>query len=166
MERLWAPWRMAYIDKNEEPKESSSHCIFCAKASANDDAENFIVHRGKAAFVLLNVYPYNNGHIMIAPYRHTAKLADLDNDTLLEIMLLTRQSQEALAASFGPDGYNIGINLGKIAGAGIADHLHQHIVPRWGGDSNFMHVIADTKVMPDSLENSYRKIVEAWRSRG
>lgn len=162
MERLWAPWRMAYIDNNEAPKPHTRECVFCAKVAESDDVANLIVHRGSNAFVLLNLYPYNNGHLMIVPYQHTSRLVDLSDETMLEIMLLTRRAQNALASAFAPDGYNIGINLGRIAGAGIADHLHQHIVPRWGGDSNFMHVIADTKVMPDSLESSFRKIKAAW----
>ncbi|HEY3328749.1 MAG TPA: HIT domain-containing protein [Capsulimonadaceae bacterium] len=158
---------MAYIDKSDLPKKDEHRCIFCDKAADDDDQRNLILYRGRTAFVLLNLYPYNNGHLMIAPYQHTCKLTELSDETMLEIMQLTRDAQLALKGAFAPDGYNVGINLGAIAGAGIADHMHQHIVPRWGGDSNFMHVIGDTKVMPDSLENSYRKIKEAWgRSDG
>jgi ATP adenylyltransferase len=155
---------MAYIKMNEQTKKGPTGCVFCDKSASTDDVENLLIFRGKKAFVLMNLYPYNNGHLMVAPYLHTANLSDLDDETLLEIMLLTSQSQQALARAFAPNGYNVGINLGQIAGAGIADHLHQHIVPRWNGDSNFMHVIADTKVLPESLAVTREKIVAAWAS--
>lgn len=163
MERLWAPWRMAYIKTDEVAKPGPTGCIFCDKPAEDDDRQNLIVHRGKTAFVLMNLFPYNNGHLMVAPYKHTASLADLDNETLLEMMTLARNSQDALQIAFHPEGYNLGMNLGKVAGAGIADHLHLHIVPRWNGDTNFMPVLAETKVLPDSLQGSYDKIVKAWK---
>ena len=164
MDRLYAPWRMAYVDQpqKEQTSPGASGCIFCDKAAAHDDDRNLIVHRAERAFVLLNLFPYNNGHLMVVPYRHTADLADLDQPTLLELMTLARQAQAALGRAFHPDGYNLGMNLGQAAGAGIADHLHLHIVPRWGGDTNFMPVLADVKVLPDSLESSCRKIRAAW----
>ena len=163
MERLYAPWRMAYID--QPGKDTAAHgsgCIFCDKAGETDDDRNLIVHRGAHAFVLLNLFPYNNGHLMVAPYQHTARLDDLDDAATLEIMTLARRAQAALARAFHPHGYNLGMNLGTVAGAGIADHLHLHIVPRWDGDTNFMPVLADVKILPDSLENSARKLREAW----
>jgi ATP adenylyltransferase len=153
---------MAYIKSDNPPKPGPKGCIFCDKPDENDDSTNLIVYRGNDAFVLMNLFPYNNGHLMVAPYLHTSSLAELPDATLLEIMQLTQAAQEALRVSFRPDGYNIGMNLGTVAGAGIADHLHMHIVPRWNGDANFMPVIGETKVLPDSLENSYRKIREAW----
>jgi ATP adenylyltransferase len=164
MERLWAPWRMAYIKSGDLVKPGPSGCIFCDKPAQQEDKANLIVHRGKTAFVLMNLFPYNNGHLMIAPYKHTSSLADLDDEARLEIMSLSCEAQRALETAFRPEGYNLGMNLGKVAGAGIADHLHLHIVPRWNGDTNFMPVLADTKVLPDSLESSYTKIVEAWKS--
>jgi len=154
---------MAYIKTEEMAKPGPTGCIFCDKPEEQDDNANLIVHRGKKAFVLMNLFPYNNGHLMIAPYKHTASLDDLDEDALLEIMTLCREAQHALAGAFRPEGYNLGMNLGKVAGAGIAEHLHLHIVPRWNGDTNFMPVLADTKVLPDSLQGSYNKIVEAWK---
>jgi ATP adenylyltransferase len=153
---------MAYINMDDAPKPGPTGCIFCDKSADNNDVKDLIIYRGKLAFVLMNLYPYNSGHLMIAPYRHTAILSELSDDIMLEMMQLTARAQQALSRAFHPDGYNIGINLGRVAGAGIADHIHQHIVPRWNGDSNFMPVLAETKVMPDSLENSYRKIVDAW----
>lgn len=157
---------MAYINMDETPAPGAAGCIFCDKPAQDNDRKNLIVYRGENAFVLMNLFPYNNGHLMIAPYKHTSRLADLDDAALLEIMSLTVRAQAALKIAFGPDGYNVGMNLGRVAGAGIADHLHQHIVPRWNGDSNFMPVIGETKVLPDSLDNSYAKIRSAWEQHG
>jgi len=166
MDRLYAPWRMAYIDQPAPAKEHSHNgaCVFCSKARSEDDSANLVVFKGIHSFVLMNVYPYTNGHVMVAPYDHTANLDDLSVDTLTEIMLLTRRAVDALRISIHPDGYNIGMNLGKVAGAGIADHLHMHIVPRWDGDTNFMPVIAETKILPDSLESSFNKLRAAWKT--
>ena len=163
MDRLYAPWRMAYIDQpDKDHPADGSGCIFCDKAAQDADDKNLIVHRGTHAFVLLNLFPYNNGHLMVAPYQHTASLGDLGDATALELMTLARQAQAALERAFHPHGYNLGMNLGTVAGAGIADHLHLHVVPRWNGDTNFMPVLADVKVLPDSLENSARKLRAAW----
>jgi ATP adenylyltransferase len=168
MERLFAPWRMTYISADTADGGGSAisigtpKCIFCDKVASQDDQANLIVHRGTTAFVLLNLYPYNNGHLMVAPYLHTARLTDLDGEALGEIMELIKHCEAALDHAYKPQGYNIGMNLGQIAGAGIADHLHMHIVPRWSGDTNFMPVLGDTKVLPDSLQGSYEKIVLAW----
>lgn len=155
MERLWAPWRMTYIDgANVEPGE----CIFCAKAAAVTDEENLIVHRGSRCFVIMNLYPYNNGHLMIAPYAHVPSIEELDAETLTDIMTTAQLCLAALREAMHPQGYNMGINQGAVAGAGIKDHVHLHIVPRWNGDTNFMPVLADTKVMPDFLANTYRQL--------
>ena len=159
MQHLWAPWRMAYI--GEEPAPG---CIFCIKSAEERDAENFIVHRGTHAFVMLNAFPYNSGHLMVAPYRHTAAFAELSRDELGDLMALAQQSLQALAHAYGPPGYNLGMNLGRIAGAGIADHLHLHVVPRWDGDTNFMPVIADTRVLPEALAETYRRLRAAWET--
>jgi len=155
---------MTYIGMNDHKEKGPEGCIFCDKSSDIHDKENLIIHRGETAFVLLNLYPYNNGHLMVAPYLHTSSLSDLSDEALLEIVKLTRKAQETLAKAYHPHGYNIGMNLGAVAGAGIADHLHQHIVPRWNGDANFMPVIGETKVLPESLEQSYEKILNAWNS--
>ncbi len=167
MDRLYAPWRMAYIeqpqkDKPPQPGEGATGCVFCDKAAATDDIANLIVHRGKAAFVLLNLFPYNNGHLMVVPYLHTANLSDLDDAVSLELWTLAKRAQAALAKAMHPEGYNLGMNLGTVSGAGIADHLHLHIVPRWNGDTNFMPVLADVKVLPDALENTCRTLRAVW----
>src|SRR5690349_9421566 len=129
MQRLWTPWRMAFVGSNEPVG-----CIFCAKAAERRDEENLILYRGEHAFVLLNLYPYNSGHLMVAPYLHTGDLAGLPVEVGAELLALTQRSVGALTAEYRPEGFNIGMNLGKIAGAGIPDHLHVHVVPRWGGD--------------------------------
>lgn len=154
---------MAYVD---QPAPNAPHadggCVFCDKAQSRDDEKNLVVFRGAHVFVLLNVFAYNNGHVMVIPYRHTALLTELSDDTLLELMTTARQAQAALQSAFRPEGYNLGMNLGTAGGAGIADHLHLHVVPRWNGDTNFMPVLADVKVLPDSLEHSARVLREAW----
>ncbi len=160
MEKLWAPWRMAYIEVT-----APTGCVFCEKPAIGRDPEHWIIHRGEQAFVILNAFPYNNGHLMVAPFRHTADLESLSPHEQAEIFALTQLCVSLLRAAYAPDGYNVGMNLGKTAGAGIADHLHMHIVPRWNGDTNFMPVIADTKVLPDSLNNTYGKLREALQSR-
>ena len=159
MEHLWAPWRMAYVGVEQPPG-----CIFCVKPGEDRDVENCILHRGKHAFVMLNAFPYNSGHLLIAPYRHTADLGELTGEEALEMMQLAQQGIAALGRAFRPDGHNLGMNLGRVAGAGIADHLHLHIVPRWNGDNNFMTVVADTRVLPEALADSYQKLREAWQT--
>ncbi len=162
MERLYAPWRMAYIEQPEKPKAGSTGCVFCDAAASADDVQNLIVHRGASAFVLLNKFPYSNGHLLVVPYRHTANLTDLDDAATLELLTLAKTAQAALTQAMHPEGFNLGMNLGVAAGAGIADHLHLHVVPRWDGDTNFMPVISDVKVMPDALEHSCLLLREAW----
>jgi len=164
MDRLYAPWRMAYVEQPQKPAADATGCVFCDKAASTDDVASLIVHRGKACFVLLNLFPYNNGHLMVVPYLHTAVLTDLEDAALLELLTLAKTAQAALTRAMHPEGYNLGMNLGTAAGAGIADHLHLHVVPRWNGDTNFMPVLADVKVLPDTLENSCRKLREAWAS--
>ena len=167
MDRLYAPWRMAYIEQPQKDRRSAlpqsrTSCVFCDAAAASDDVDNLIVHRGKTAFVLLNLFPYNTGHLLVVPYLHTAKLSDLDDDASLELWTLAKGAQAALESVMHPEGYNLGMNLGTVSGAGIADHLHLHIVPRWNGDTNFMPVLADIKVLPDALENTCRKLRAVW----
>jgi ATP adenylyltransferase len=155
--RLWAPWRVEYVKGG-----GSDDCIFCSKPALGDDAEALIPFRAERCFVMLNAYPYTNGHVMIAPYEHTADLAGLDDDTATELMGLTKRSLRAIDHAYDPDGYNVGANLGRIAGAGIADHVHLHVVPRWTGDTNFMPVVGDTRVMPQSLEDSFAALRDAF----
>jgi ATP adenylyltransferase len=155
--QLWAPWRLEYIDQADE----QSGCVFC-DAAAGDDEERLVVHRGEQAFVLLNKFPYSSGHLMVAPYRHVGEFAGLTDDEALEVHRLAQHGIAALGATYGPQGYNLGWNLGRVAGAGVVDHVHLHVVPRWAGDTNFMPVLADVKVLPEHLHESRRRLVEAW----
>ncbi len=158
MENLWAPWRMAFIaPKTPQPQV----CIFCTQPAAYRDAEHYILYRGTLCFMMLNLYPYNSGHLMIAPYQHVANVEDLDVETLAELMEQVQLALRALRMVMKPDGFNMGINQGKVAGAGFADHMHFHIVPRWNGDTNFMPVIADIKVMPEHLDSVYQQLKQA-----
>jgi ATP adenylyltransferase len=157
-DRLWAPWRLAYVGS---PK--SDGCIFCHKPTAGDDCANYLVFRGESAFVMLNAFPYNNGHLMVAPYAHESQLESLPLSTLNEMMSLCQQGIGALKRVMNPDGFNVGFNLGAAAGAGIKDHLHMHVVPRWNGDTNFMPVLADVRVIPQSLDESWHLLSEAFR---
>ena len=154
MEQLWAPWRMAYIDA---PKKVEG-CVFCHKLETADDREQLVLYRGRHCFIIMNLFPYNNGHLMVAPYRHTADLVGLTAEEQEEMMRLTRHGVRLLKEAFRPEGFNLGMNLGRTAGAGVEDHLHMHIVPRWNGDTNFMPVLAETKVLPDALFSSYDKL--------
>lgn len=155
MEKLWAPWRMEYI---LDSKESGDECIFCDLPRQKNDEQNYIVFRSKLSFVMLNKFPYNNGHIMVIPYKHESDYTALDKDILADMQQLIQKSLIALKNCMEPHGYNVGLNLGRTAGAGIDAHLHYHIVPRWNGDTNFMPVISDTKVISESLEKSWQKL--------
>jgi ATP adenylyltransferase len=166
-QRLWAPWRLEYIKAARGPDRGgvsggSEGCIFCTKPGLGDDAKALIPYRGERCFVMLNAFPYNNGHLMIAPYEHTAELEALDDRTAAELTALTQRSLVALRRAYDPEGFNLGMNLGTIAGAGFADHVHMHLVPRWAGDTNFMPVIADTRVIPQALEDSYTAVRDAF----
>ena len=156
MKRLWTPWRMQYI---QAPKAKPRGCVFCSKvrASKKRDRDNLLLVRGERAFMVLNLYPYTNGHVMVLPYEHTGDLDALDGATLQEMMLLVGQAIRALRRTAHPHGFNIGLNLGKAAGAG-EEHVHFHIVPRWTGDSNYMHVLGETKIIPEYLSETYRKL--------
>lgn len=153
MKRLWSPWRMQYLTE-----ERPQGCIFCVKLAENRDEENLIVWRGERTFLMLNRYPYNPGHLMVIPYLHVPSVEDLPPETLTEMMLLLNRSLAALRRAMSPDAFNIGANLGRVAGAGIADHVHLHVVPRWEGDTNFMPVVADVRVVPEMLADTYRKV--------
>jgi ATP adenylyltransferase len=159
-ERLWAPWRFTYI---EQPSTGalSADCIFVDLPAQECDRDNLLLFRGQKAFVMLNAYPYTNGHLMVAPFKHTADITQLDNDELLEINQLVARSVEWITKVYKPDGFNIGINLGSAAGAGIPTHIHWHIVPRWSGDTNFMTTVGDVRVLPQSLGDSYDKLKAA-----
>jgi ATP adenylyltransferase len=156
--QLWAPWRLEYIQSADE----QPGCFLCIAAKGGDDEALLVVHRGERALVLLNRYPYSPGHVMVAPRRHGVEFADLDDDEALEVHRLAGLAIEALRASMRPDGFNLGWNLGRVAGAGLVDHAHLHVVPRWSGDTNFMPVLADVKVMPEHLAETRRKLVAAW----
>ena len=161
MKFLYAPWRMAYIKKFSE---KCSECFLCKASKEDRDAENLVVYRGEKCFAILNRYPYNNGHLMIAPYKHASRLADLDEKELTELMKLIKLSIDVLEKEYRPDGFNVGLNLGRAAGAGLEDHLHFHIVPRWIGDTNFMPVISETKVIPESFYDSWKRIKKRFQS--
>ncbi len=153
MDTVWAPWRMTYIEM-----EKPSGCILCSKPRENKDTANYILYRAQSNFIILNSYPYNPGHLMVAPYRHVASPEELSREELLEHSELVTRSLVILRESFGCDGFNLGMNLGTVAGAGITDHMHSHIVPRWQGDTNFMPVIASTRVIPQALKDTYQKL--------
>ena len=153
MEHLWAPWRIEYLQRAPD-----AGCILCQKPREDDDEANLILYRGRHNFVILNAFPYNPGHLMIAPYRHIGDLQHFSDREAEELFVMVKRSLELLREVMKPVGFNIGLNLGKAAGAGIADHLHTHIVPRWDGDTNFMPVLSDTKVMSEALSGTYRRL--------
>jgi ATP adenylyltransferase len=157
LRQLWAPWRLEYIQGADEQQG----CIFCDALGAADE-EGLVVHRGRHAFVLLNKFPYSSGHLMVAPLRHEGEFGELTADEALDVHRLASAGLGALAETMHPQGFNLGWNLGRIAGAGVLDHVHLHVVPRWAGDTNFMPVLGDTKVLPETLEDTRRKLVEAW----
>lgn len=162
MEKLWSPWRSKYIESfNSDP--DLSKCIFCQIASLSpDDPDNLIVYKDKYTFTLLNLYPYNNGHLMIVPYRHTNDFISLSREECSELMKNLQLAQQALLKVIHPHGFNIGANIGKVAGAGIEDHIHFHIVPRWNGDSNFMPVIGEVKVISQDLQETKFRLIQAY----
>ena len=162
MKQLWAPWRTVYINQAGGDTQHEEGCIFCLKPQADpaQDEAQLILHRGKLGFVMMNLYPYNTGHLLIAPYQHTGSLAQVPAETTAELMALTQACETAIRAALNPDGFNLGMNMGKVAGAGFPDHVHLHLVPRWNGDTNFMPVIGDVKVMPEFLQQTYAKIKE------
>jgi ATP adenylyltransferase len=154
---LWAPWRMDYILREKEEE-----CFFCKKPKERQDKVNFILYQGKYAFVMMNKFPYNNGHLMVVPKRHCSDLERLDNKEFQELFFLLKTSTQVLKASLCPQGFNIGMNIGKVGGAGVDEHVHFHIVPRWTGDTNFMPVLGETKIIPEYLEKTYQKLHSAF----
>lgn len=164
VDRLFTPWRMKYVASTRQQPEG---CVFCAKLndSSEFDRENYLVFRGQTVFAIMNIYPYNTGHLMILPNQHVARLSDVPLDVQTEMMALTTYFTELLTDLMHPDGFNIGLNLGRAAGAGIDSHLHIHIVPRWSGDSNFMAVVGETRVLPEDLDDTYDRIVKLLQER-
>lgn len=159
MKKLWAPWRKGYVEGG-----APEGCIFCAKVNARDDEKQHLLRRGKTCFSMLNKFPYNGGHLMVAPFRHVGGLDGLDAGELAELMTMVRDSVALLKRTLNPDGFNIGINLGRAAGAGVEDHVHVHVVPRWNGDTNFMPVTAGTKVISHALDEMYARLAGEEKS--
>ncbi|MBG99592.1 MAG: HIT family hydrolase [Solibacterales bacterium] len=159
MDYLWTPWRYKYITE----KVSEEGCVFCQIAESNDDEANLVVHRGKDNFVVLNRYPYNSGHAMVLPFRHVATLGTLGEDVAAEMMRLTQQLETTVRKLYRSEGVNVGMNIGKAAGAGVAGHIHMHVLPRWIGDSNFETVVAETRVLPEELPETWRRLRDEFR---
>jgi len=155
MDRLWAPWRMRYISTIDSRNEG---CIFCTKPRESNDRDNLILLRGSHVFIIMNLYPYNNGHLMIVPYQHTSDILTLSPETAAELWEGVCLCKQVLTQAFKPDGFNVGMNLGRTAGAGIDQHVHMHIVPRWNGDTNFMPVVGETKVISQGIEETYDQL--------
>jgi ATP adenylyltransferase len=160
VERLWTPWRTAFVEG--AATDRSEGCFLCDAPRAEDDARQFIVYRADHTFVILNLYPYNSGHLMVAPYIHTGDLAGLDADIATELIHTTQRCVAAVTRVYSPHAFNVGMNLGKAAGAGVPDHLHIHVVPRWNGDTNFMPVLNETKVLPETLDQTYARLKPAF----
>jgi ATP adenylyltransferase len=161
MKTLWAPWRMEYILKAQEG--NSEACIFCSRISRDEDKNNLILWRSKKSFIIMNRFPYNNGHLMIVPYRHSGNFLDLEPEENVDLSGLIQFSIKAIDRLMKPQGYNIGMNLGRVAGAGVEDHVHYHLVPRWNGDTNYMPVISGTKVISESLNATYDKLLNSFK---
>lgn len=164
MEVIRAPWRMGYIDSASKPSASEqNNCFLCEYAAQDHDEENLVVARGTYSYVLMNRYPYSTGHLMATPYRHTSDFTDLRPEEYCELFSFSQTAVTVLRQIMRPEGFNLGMNLGKVAGAGLDSHLHLHIVPRWNGDTNFMSVTAETKVLPQALSETYQRLIAAWK---
>jgi ATP adenylyltransferase len=162
MDRLWSPWRYRYVSQTNPPEE----CVFCAKPAAANDEESLILHRAAHNYVVLNLFPYTTGHLMVVPYQHLAHLEDLPAEAAAELMALSQRAVRLLREEYRPEGINLGMNLGACAGAGIAGHLHMHVLPRWMGDANFMTTIGETRVMPEELSETWRKLRARFAAGG
>jgi ATP adenylyltransferase len=154
MDILWTPWRYTYI----KSADTAPGCIFCDKPKENDDERNLIVHRGKTCYIILNAFPYTNGHLMVVPFAHEDQLQKLDGETATEMMALTQKSESVLRELYSPEGINLGMNIGRAAGAGVAGHVHMHVLPRWTADANFMSVVGETRVLPEDLATTYKRM--------
>jgi len=164
LEKLWSPWRSKYIEGFKPGNENEDdECLFCRITKDDKDKENFLVHRGAKSFIIMNLYPYNSGHLMIVPYIHASSLSELDDETNLDCMQMINLSCEILNDSIYPHGFNIGANIGRVSGAGIDSHIHFHIVPRWSGDTNFMPVLNDVKVVSEAMDDTYEKLITALK---
>ena len=162
MEHIWSPWRYKYIASSDR----ESGCVFCRVQQQGADPENFIIHRASLNFVILNLYPYTSGHLMIVPYEHTDSFVAVGEPVTSEMMALAKKAQSGLQAEYHPDGFNIGMNLGQSAGAGVADHIHLHVVPRWAGDANFVSIIGETRVLPEDLATTYERLLKYFEAAG
>jgi len=159
MDYLWSPWRYQYVTTAEH----APGCIFCELPAQHRDRENYIVHRGRLNFVILNRFPYTSGHLMVVPYEHVPTLDQVKEETAAELILLAREAETHLRANYSPDGLNMGINIGKAAGAGVAGHVHMHVLPRWVADANFMTSVGEARVLPEDLEITFDKLSRAWK---
>lgn len=159
MKYIWSPWRMSYIEKHKE----ENGCVFCEAQSIADGEQNLILFRGQRAYVILNRYPYTSGHLMVVPFQHAASLEGLDAETRAELLELANRITQMLGREYHAQGFNVGFNIGEAAGAGITEHIHLHVVPRWTGDTNFMSSLGETRVLPETLEDTYRRMKRAWQ---
>ena len=159
MDYLWSPWRYQYVTTAEQALD----CIFCVLPAQHRDRENYIVHRARLNFVILNRFPYTSGHLMVVPYEHAPTLAEVAAETVMEMILLARQAETFLRANYQPDGLNMGINIGKAAGAGVAGHIHMHVLPRWVADANFVSVVCETRILPETLDETWKRMTEALK---
>jgi ATP adenylyltransferase len=159
VDHLWSPWRYRYLAEAKKPEG----CVFCSIRADQNDEQNLVVHRGQFNFVILNRYPYTSGHVMVVPYVHAASLLEIPEETATELMALTRAAEACLRTVYRPDGINLGMNMGESAGAGIAGHIHMHVLARWYGDSNFMTTVAETRVVPEDLDVTWRRVVDGLR---
>ena len=157
MERLWTPWRAEFVT-GQTGEQGAPTCFLCENPTLDKDNEVYILHRAQHSFIILNLYPYNTGHLMVAPYEHIGALEELPSETGAEMWALAQRSVGILKAEYGPDGFNVGMNIGQLAGAGVPGHLHLHVVPRWGGDTNFMAVVGETKLVPENLDQTYARL--------
>jgi ATP adenylyltransferase len=161
MDYLWSPWRYQYVQKDK----AGAGCVFCQAAAAERDEENLVIHRARKNYIILNRYPYSTGHLMVIPYEHVDMLQYASEETLQEMMLLTQRAQLHLREVYRPPGFNLGMNLGESAGAGIAEHIHMHVLPRWPGDTSFITTVAETRVLPEDLMVTWRKLHDAFAKR-
>lgn len=159
MEKLWSPWRSKYIDSFKPGAVKEKGCLFCRELNEDNDEKNFIIHRSERSIIMMNLFPYNSGHLMVVPKQHASTFNELEEETCVECMRNMKLAMNIITDAIHPHGFNVGANIGRIAGAGIEDHIHFHIVPRWTGDSNFMPIINDVKVISEAMEDTYKKLM-------